>query len=284
MMRTKKLTDSKAEKLLRTVYYDPGSPAGFAGASRLKLAVRNRGVSDEQIRRFLENSETFTLHRPTRRKFVRNRTVTSSINSKMQADLVEIGSLSKYNDNMRFIITAIDVLSRKAYAEPISAKSSKVVLEGFDKILKRVTGPKIQKLQTDHGSEWFNKDFQQYLKQRIHHFATENFDTKSTIVERFNREIQSKIHKWITFTGQNRFVDKLDDFLHSYNTAVHRSIKMAPNEVNRTNEKEVWHILYGDDGGKKRKFKYALGDHVRISKERAVFTKGCKPGWSVEIF
>uniref|UniRef100_T1IHC1 Chromo domain-containing protein n=1 Tax=Strigamia maritima TaxID=126957 RepID=T1IHC1_STRMM len=59
---------------------------------------------------------------------------------------------------------------------------------------------------------------------------------------------------------------------------------MAPNEVNRTNEKEVWHRLYKDDGGKKRKFKYALGDHVRISKERAVFTKGYKPGWSVEMF
>ena len=65
---------------------------------------------------------------------------------------------------------------------------------------------------------------------------------------------------------------------------------MKPNQVNERNEKTVWETLYQ---GKKKakqtvqkpiKFRYNVGDRVRISKTRMTFEKSYLPGWSDEIF
>ena len=43
-------------------------------------------------------------------------------------------------------------------------------------------------LQTDKGTEFKNKEFQNLLKtKKIHFFTTENPETKASIVERFQR-------------------------------------------------------------------------------------------------
>ena len=60
------------------------------------------------------------------------------------------------------------------------------------------------------------------------------------------------------------------------------------NPVNVTieNEQEVWHTLYGDcPSCKKRvKYKFFIGDQVRISKMKHKFEKGYLPNLSKEIF
>ena len=58
-------------------------------------------------------------------------------------------SLSQYNDNFNYILTAIDVLSKYAWAIPIKRKTGDFVVEAFKKIFKE-RKPKL--LQTDHGS------------------------------------------------------------------------------------------------------------------------------------
>ena len=48
------------------------------------------------------------------------------------------------------------------------------------------------KLQTDKGSEFFNRHVKQLMKEEgIHLFATEN-ETKASVVERFNRTFERK--------------------------------------------------------------------------------------------
>ncbi len=80
-----------------------------------------------------------------------------------QADLVDMSAHSKENDNIKFLLTCIDVFSKYAWARPLKNKTGKEVTKAFDSILKenRVT----QKLQTDKGTEFFNKHFQQLMKK-----------------------------------------------------------------------------------------------------------------------
>ena len=58
-----------------------------------------------------------------------------------------------------------------------------------------------------------------------------------------------------------------------------------PINVTQNNEQEVWHTLYGKRENKGNiKYKFEVGDQVRISKMKRTFEKGYLPNFSKEIF
>ena len=63
---------------------------------------------------------------------------------------------------------------------------------------------------------------------------------------------------------------------------------MAPKDVTTENQQIVWENIYGDDitklGSASAKFSYKVGDLVRLSHTRGVFSRGYNQGWSDEIF
>ena len=59
----------------------------------------------------------------------------------------------------------------------------------------------------------------------------------------------------------------------------HRSIKIDE-VMTKTNEAKVWDTLYGNDV----RFKFQVGDRVRISKVKQMFEKSCLPNFAEEIF
>ena len=65
---------------------------------------------------------------------------------------------------------------------------------------------------------------------RVHFFSTENDDTKSSAVERFNRTLKCKMWRYFTYTRKKRYVDTLDDLVLSYNSSKHRPIRMSPSD------------------------------------------------------
>ena len=58
---------------------------------------------------------------------------------------------------------------------------------------------------------------------------------------------------------------------------------LSYNHVTTENEKQVWHTLY-DDTVKHPKYKFTIGDQVRISKIKCTFEKGYLSYFSKEIF
>ena len=117
----------------------------------------------------------------------------------------------------------------------------------------------------------------------IRFYTSENDVIKASVAERFNRTLKTKMWKYFTHTNTYRYVDVLQDLLLSYNNTYHRSIDMAPTSVSLENEDFIRKRLYGE---KKRpaKWKYSVGDKVRICKARIAFKKGYLPSWSEEIF
>ena len=67
------------------------------------------------------------------------------------------------------------------------------------------------------------------------------------------------------------YIDKLDDIIKEYNNTYHTSIKMKPVDVkNNTN------INFKKETNDKNP-KFEVGDHVRISKYKNIFTKAYMP-------
>ena len=101
---------------------------------------------------------------------------------------------------------------------------------------------------------------------------------KSVVSERFIRILKAKIYKYVTSISKNVYIDKLDDIVNEYNNTYHRTIEMKPVDVKGNtyidSSKEV--------SDKDPKFK--AGDHVRTSKYKNIFAKGCAPNWYEEVF
>ncbi|KAJ8019316.1 hypothetical protein HOLleu_42158 [Holothuria leucospilota] len=93
--------------------------------------------------------------------------------------------------------------------------------------------------------------------------------------------------RYFTANGSRRCIDMLQKFLVSYNKSQHRSIGMAPEKVNFTNQEEVWQALYGGDFipiKSEQKFKLELNDPVHIRMTTRPFRKGYLPQWTDEVF
>ena len=58
---------------------------------------------------------------------------------------------------------------------------------------------------------------------------------------------------------------------------------MAHIEVNDSNQLEIWKKYYSQ-GVNRKPFKFAIRDHVRISRDKGVFAKGYGQSWSEEYF
>ena len=78
-------------------------------------------------------------------------------------------------------------------------------------------------------------------------------------------------------------MDVLSDLLHSYNNTHHRSIGIPPFEVDVDNEHVVRARIYPQKP-KSHRWKYDVGDRVRIAMQRRPFRKGYLGDWLEEIF
>lgn len=276
------------EKHLKEVYYDPNHPAGFGGVDAVFQAVRslhqNKGkVSKRRVKKWLSEQSTYTLHKPVRRRFKRNKVLVYGIDHQWQIDLIDVQPFSRQNNSYRYILICIDVFSKYVWAVPLKDKRGPSVVDAFKKILK--DGRKPHMLQSDKGTEFLNKHFQDLLKENDIYFFTTNNEGKCQIVERVIRTILSKMYKYFTYKNTRKYTDVLDEVISAYNNKHHSSIGRPPIQVNENNEKDVWNSLYGDTTKtdiQRQKFK--VGDKVRLSMLTQPFRKGYLPNWTEEIF
>ncbi len=274
----------KMNSVLRQVYYDPSSPACYAGLQTVYREAKKLlpSIKLSDVESFMQEQDVYTLHKPVRRKFSRNRTFALGIDSDWQADLCDVANISKYNDQHRHILTVIDVLSKFAWAVPLMNKKPETVAAAFWIILK--SGRKPWRLYTDKGMEFRGKLFQDFLKAHdIKYISSESPDIKAAVAERYNRTLKTRLWKHFTKTGSYRFVEILPQLVKAINNSYHRSIKRRPVDVTSKNEKEVWNILYGKNLGPAN-FKFDVGDNVRIAQQKHVFKKGYMPNFTEEIF
>ena len=261
------------------IYYDLPRADSYGSISGLKRQTKGKNI--DSVRDFLSRQDAYTLHAEVRRRFPRRKTLAFGINDLWQADIVDLSSLASTNDNYRYLLTAIDVLSKVGRARPLKTKSAESVVSAFREMIK---DHNIKHLQTDKGSEFLNFKFQKMLADEgIKHYTSQNEDIKAAVVERWHRTLLAKMYRYFTHKNTTRYIDVLQDLIDSYNKSYHTSIKMAPSEVNDQNESDIRDTLLGKVKRSTPRFK--VGDTVRISLAKLrIPSKGYKERWSRELF
>jgi len=265
---------------LQKIYYDPTHPAGFGSLQDLTAAS---GLPRKFVREWLSGQNTYTLHRPSRIKFPRRRTIVSGIEDTFQADLVSVQNIARYNKGINFLLVVLNAFSRFAYVFPLKNKEGRTVANALEQLFRE--GHRPRKLHTDLGTEFYNIHVRKVLKKFDISLYSVHSNTKASLVERFNRTIKGRLYRYFHKQNTFHYLDVLQKLVHSYNSRKHRTLGMAPAEVNKDNQKTLWFKLYGDQFPERSdKFKYKVGDFVRISKITNTFEKKYVPIWTSEYF
>ena len=274
-----------------SVYFDPTKTGSLGGVRRLKDDVGGKGVAF--IKDWLRGQEAYMLHKPVRYKFKRRKTITAGPFQQFQADLLDTTAYSRKNGSAKYVLVVIDVFSKYVWARTLPN-----VKKAFQDILESVPGNrKPLYLQTDKGREFVSSAFRDFLqKEGISFFTSENDDVKCSVVERFNRTLQTKLHRYFTSTHTRWYVDVLPAVIDTYNNTRHNTTGASPRAVavGSVSKEDVWYNIHRPvksdfspavrPGRAPKTPAFAVGDFVRINKTRRLFKKGYLGGWSKEVF
>ena len=133
------------EQYLKDIYYNPSNAASFAGPDKLYRFVRKDGkfvISKYKIRKWLQRQESYSLQRPLKRKFKRNRVIVTGIDDQWDMDLIDMTKFAKYNHGYTFILVVIDIFSKYLWMRPLKDKKGAGKLIGKKAIWKDKKGKK----------------------------------------------------------------------------------------------------------------------------------------------
>ena len=114
-------------------------------------------------------------------------------------------------------------------------------------------------------------------KNDIEVYSTHS-EGKSIIAERFIRTLKNNIYKYMISISKNGYIDKLDVIVNKYNNTYHSTTKMKPVDV-----KSSTYIDFNKEINDENS-EFKIGDIVRISKYKNIFSKGYTSNWSEEVF
>ena len=275
----------KHEKLLHRLYYDTKSPVCFTGQQSLLKAAKkaNKTVTLKDVITFLQSQDVYTMNKPLKRKFVKNKTTASGFMTDWQSDLMDMSKFSNENDTHKFVLCCIDVLSRYAWAIPMKNKTPQECIRAFEIVLK--SGYKPFRLFTDMGGEYCNRAFEKMLeKHDIRHVTAKNTETKASIAERYIRSLKMRLYKAFYAQKSQRYLEILPNIVSSLNHSYHRTIERTPASVTVKNAASLRHFLYPRSISGNKHYKFSVGDKVRVSLLRKAFTKGYHNTFTKEIF
>jgi transposase InsO family protein len=270
------------ERELEKLYSSLALPSGYASLDKLKHASR---LPRSRVAKWLEGEDSYTLHKPIRKRFPRNPYTVNNINDLFEMDLVDMRNVSKYNKGYTFLLNVIDTFSKFAWSVPIKNKKGITIVNALRKILD-TTQVLPHTIQSDKGKEFLNVHVQSFLKRKgIHFHTSHNPQIKCAIIERYNRTQRNRMFRYFTARNSYTYIDILQDLVLGYNNSVHSTIGMSPSQVTPADVNTIWRRMQKKkEKIKKGKVKFHVGDSVRITKDKGVFGRGYEETFTHEIF
>ena len=91
---------------------------------------------------------------------------------------MDMADIAKQNDDYKYLLVAIYILSRFAHCQPVKSKKGVDVVKALQPILSGTRKPKM--VRTDRGMEFRSKEVNKYLQgQNIYHFYALRTETKA---------------------------------------------------------------------------------------------------------
>ena len=304
----------KINQTLETLYKNPVYGLG-AGIKTFYSSVNSKylNITRKDVKNFLETKTTYQLTKAEPKPSNKPVYATYS-NQRWGADLIDVKLYAGYNNNYKYILTAIDFFTKKAFAVGIFDNTAPNVIKGFDEIIDdQSNGTTPNYLQTDNGPEFTSLLFQEWCKNNnIKLIHTLSYTPQSNgLIEGFNGQLRKLMRENFI---RNNADDKLNwrkflpVLLENKNERKHTTTKEKPNDVwregstiNKDNDNEISKNVREKiknyvkrEVAKNKSSEFKKGDKVRVlmsslySQVRAIIKSGRKKlipvMWSPNIY
>lgn len=291
--------ESVAHSKLHSLYTSCNNPSAFGSRATLKKSSK---CSYKQVDDYLNRSETYTKFKQTRNHFKRLKVQSYRLNEIWSVDLADMQRLCKFNRGIKYILVAVDTLSRFVWAVPLKRKTAEECRNALDEILRNLsskcndsrsimqkpkfcqtkfnTPSKPEKIWVDKGREFAGKFSEFCLEHGITIYSTHS-ETKSAFAERNIRSLKAIIFKFMHENNTDLYIDNLQDFVNVINSRVNRITKLAPKDVRKS---DVPYLISLQNSNPTCLPKFQTGQQVRIKRKIETFHRGYRIQFTEEIF
>ena len=262
-------------KLLDDTYRNPA--LGLLTPPALNSYFKKNGHTGFTIKNIKEYLDSLETSQTSKLNYGNYSYVAEGALEQFQIDLVYLPD-SWFNNNYKYLLTVVDVFSKKADIIPLKSRDAEVVAKAFELVLEHMGIPKT--IYSDQGSEFKNKEFNKILeKHKIQIIFTLSH---AVFIESFNRTIKRRLMQYRKLHDSKDWIQFLKPVLDNYNNTKHSSTGIAPNDVDKKNEIQIGMKL--KERAKKSHYPdLSEGDDVRIPVIHKV-AKEYKQNWSNEIY
>ena len=261
-------------KDLERGYNTSNHPVSFSGIDKI-YRYYNGVLTKKDISNFLQSQESYLAHFEYKKPKPRNPTYALFKRQQFQLDLIEISNVKDYNGQFCYIMCAIDIWSKFAWARLMYKKTAKETLTAFKSILSEC-GNLPNSLAVDRGKEWNNQSMLDYCKQKGIKIIFCDTSVHASIVERFNLTLQRRIFQFMTANSTFSFYKSLQNFIDAYNSSFHRTIQCTPKFAEKP--ENAWFVRKSHERRyskmKPKKSEFKNGQRVRISVQKPKFFRG----------
>ena len=167
-------TNELADNLLYDIYYDLDSGAAYSGVNKIRFILKQKGLNIpvKYVKNWLKKQQIYTMYKPVLSKRIKTKSiVVNSINDLWDVDLADLSNLSSFNDGIKHLLVAIDILSRKIFVKPLKNKQADSIIIALMELFQEHGTPK--KLRSDRGTEFTASSVRNYLNPLLkQYFAT----------------------------------------------------------------------------------------------------------------
>ena len=181
------ITSSHVKQLNKL--YTKGS-AAFGSIANLKKAS---GLPRSKVVQYLQSKAPYTKYRQFRKTFPRLKVVAYRINEIWSVDVAYMDKIAQHNNGVKYLLVAVDVLSRYLRVQPMKALYAKDVVEAFKKMIEQ---KKPERVWTDKGSE-FKGEFKKFCeKKEIHYIQPKTKSSRHLLRGIFDRSKTLFTNTW----------------------------------------------------------------------------------------
>ena len=287
-MSSKYVLSKEQNDLLYKLYYDKGL---LFGRDRIFQYVKanypDMKLSRRQVMEWLRKQETHQLYWPSKvTKDIRH-TDLKEPHSQIAIDLVDM-SLRAYN-GFHWILTAVDLFSKFAYAVPMKNKEDSTVATAMKYLLKNEIHH-VDSIRSDNGSEFISKKFQDLLEDYgvTQVLSKPGKPQSNGGIERFNKTLKRYLLMTLTVKNSYDWVSAVSDMVSLYNETVNDVTKKTPDDLNEEVEKsELSQVRDNikksvESGNDKAGQLFEVGDKVR--RKLAPDERTNSQNWSTDLF
>ncbi len=192
------------------------------------------------------------LHSQVNYTFDRRTITASGVNDIWCFDLVDMnsGELANNSEKNGYIMNIIDITSRYAQAVAIKHKDKEDIQQGIIEIIELMDGKTPNKIWSDKESGlialkgWLMSNYKIELYHNDNSYMG-GYSHSVSIVERFNRSMNEAMwdyyydRDWIESDNYKALIRyTIKTFIPFYNTRIHKTIKMTPDEAYNGNKQD----------------------------------------------